>query len=520
MDNRGVIWARVSSEEQKGGYSLDAQERLLTDFASAKDINVVRTFRVAESASTSTKRKEFKACLSFVEKERIPFLIAEKVDRVTRNLHDLARIYELMTKGLTVSFVREGMNVDEASDPSVHLTFNIIASVAAYIAKNIGREARKGMKEKVEQGGTPFKCPVGYLPVPDPSDPQGKRRTVIVDPERAPLILWSFREYAKGRYSAETLVRELNRKGLTTRPDPKNPARPITRPTLSKILINPYYYGDVNWSGDTYEGKHTPLITKQLFDQVQVRLAEKTTYAHPASKKWFPFKGFLRCGYCGMSITAEEQQGKGGKGRWVYYHCSDGRKVKDPDWYQKKFGQKRCIQPYLKQVDVDEMISKELGEIIINEKMAAEMRRRLKQSRVERTSDEARELQRLLSEQTKQKNRIDGWMDALGDRTMSKEEYNKKKAAAEATVASLQIEIDRLRQVNDKYREQGAQVIELMSGFKKLYEAADLDGKARYLNVVLDKIILKGDDTWFAWSPPFDTLFAIGPLINSEIKGE
>ncbi len=520
MDNRAVIWARVSSEEQKGGYSLDAQERLLQDFAVSRDLNVVRTFRVTESASTSTKRKEFKACLGFVERERIPVLIAEKVDRVTRNLHDLARIYELMTKGLTVSFVREGMNVEEASDPSVHLTFNIIAAVAAYIAKNIGREARKGMKEKVEQGGTPFKCPVGYLPVPDPNDPTGKRRTVIIDPERAPLITWAFKEYAKGRYSAETLVRELNHRGLTTRPDEKNPARPITRPTLSKILINRYYYGAVNWAGDTYEGKHKALITKQLFDQVQARLAEKTTYAHPAAKKWFPFRGFLRCGYCGMSITAEEQQGKGGKGRWVYYHCSDGRKVKDPDWYQKKFGQKRCIQPYLKQLDVDEMIAKELGELMINETMAAEMRRRLKQSRVERTSDEAKELQRLLSEQTKQKNRIDAWAEALGDRTMSHEEYTKKVNGAKAAIASAQVEINRLRQVNDKYREQGAQVIELMSGFKKLYEAADFDGKARYLNVVLDKIILKGDETWFAWNPPFDTLFAIAPLINSETKGE
>ena len=517
MDNRGVIWARVSSEEQKGGYSLDAQERLLQDFATAKAINVVQVFKVAESASTATKRKEFKACLDFVEKERIPFLIAEKVDRVTRNLHDLARIYDMMTRGLTVNFVREGMNVEEASDPSVHLTFNIIAAVAAYIAKNIGREARKGMLEKVQQGGIPYKCPIGYLPVVDPADPKGKRRTVIIDPDRAPLVVWAFKEYAKGRHSLGTLAAELNRKGLTTRPaPPKTPARPITTSTLAKMFDNHVYYGEVPWSGGVYKGKHEQLITKQLFDQARSRLAEKTTYSKPGAQKYFPFKPFLKCGYCGMSITAEDKLG----GKYVYYHCSDGHLVKAPDWYQKKFGQKRCIQPHHTQADVDRMIAEALGEVTINKEMAAEMRQRLKASHAEHSSGEARELHRLQAEQSRQTNRIDVMQDNLFDGTITKAEYTKKKGEAVAMIASLQAEIDRLRQVNLDYKAQGAQVIELMTGFKKVYEAADLDGKVRILNVVLDKVILKGDNTWFAWSPPFDTLFTLGSFINQEGKGE
>jgi len=354
VDNRAVVWARVSSEEQRGGYSLDAQERLLREFASEKNLNVVRVFRVAESASTSAKRKEFKACLNFVEKERIPFLIAEKVDRITCNLNDLARIHELMNKrSLTVMFMREAIEMDGKSDPSTFLTFNLIGVVASYIAQNIGREARKGMKEKVEQGGMPFKCPIGYLPVPDTTDSNGKRRTVVIDPERAPLVRWAFEEYAKGHHSLSTLTAEFNRKGLTTRPNPNNDAHPILLPTLNKILTNRFYYGVVVWNGDEYKGTHEPLITRELFDEVRVRLKERRTYIKPAAKKSFPFRGFLRCGYCGMSITAEEQQGKNGKGRYVYYHCSNGRRVKDPDWYQKKFSQNHCTQPYHKEEDIE-----------------------------------------------------------------------------------------------------------------------------------------------------------------------
>ncbi len=522
MDKRGVIWARVSSEEQKGGYSLDAQERLLKDFAKNKGIEVVKggIFRVAEQASTAAKRKEFQRMLALIQKEHIPFLVAEKTDRIVRNLADPAALNDLMNKGLTVHLVRESLDMDKDSPPHVGLTFGIMCAVAAYIAKLIGREARKGMKEKAEQGGLPYKCPVGYLPVQDPSDPKGKKRTVVKDPERAPLVAWAFEQYAKGRHSLETLSAELNRKGLTTRPSATTPARPISVPTLAKVLRNRFYYGDVLWSGGLYEGKHEPLISRELFDQVQLALTEKTRYIKPAAKKWFPFKAFLKCGYCGCQITAEEQQGKGGKGRWIYYHCSYGRRVKDPNWYQKHFGRKWCKQPRYPQRIIDQMIRKELGTLAINEDMAVKIRQRLKQTHAKETEAERRELQRLQSEQTKLTNRLDAMQNYLYDGTITKEEYLKKKSEALSALTSVQAELDRLTHTNLAYKEQGARIIEMMQGFKSVYEAADWQGKAKILNVVLDRIILKGDDTFFQWTPQFGTLFTLAPIINKKAKGE
>jgi hypothetical protein len=182
----------------------------------------------------------------------------------------------------------------------------------------------------------------------------------------------------------------------------------------------------------------------------------------------------------------------------------------------KKFGQKRCVQPHLTQEQVEHMIGEAIGDITINKTMAAEMRKRLKSSHAEHSSTEVCEVSRLQAEQSRQKHRIDVMQDNLFDGTISKDEYKKKKAEAVAMIASLQLEIDRLRQVNLDYKEQGAQVIELMAGFKKVFEAADLDGKVRILNVVLDKVILKGDETWFNWNPPFDQLL----FINQERKGE
>ncbi len=177
----GVIWCRVSSEEQRSGFSLDAQERMLTEFARQRGVDVVRVFRVSESASTAAKRREFLAMLAYIEKEGINALVVEKVDRLTRNVADFARIDAMMKKGLTVSFAREGTVLDGTSDPSFHLTFGIMAVVATFFASNLGREAKKGMNEKARQGGLPYMCPIGYEPIADPDDPSVNGRA-IMDP--------------------------------------------------------------------------------------------------------------------------------------------------------------------------------------------------------------------------------------------------------------------------------------------------------------------------------------------------
>lgn len=69
------------------------------------------------------------------------------------------------------------------------------------------------------------------------------------------------------------------------------------------MLKNPYYYGDFEYpkdSGKWYKGKHEPLITKELFEEVRKALVV------PAKPKWgakkFPFKGFIKCYSCGSSL--------------------------------------------------------------------------------------------------------------------------------------------------------------------------------------------------------------------------
>ena len=58
--NTTIILARVSSKAQEDeGYSLDSQLKLLQNYCDSKDLDVVKIFKIAETASKEQSRKVF-----------------------------------------------------------------------------------------------------------------------------------------------------------------------------------------------------------------------------------------------------------------------------------------------------------------------------------------------------------------------------------------------------------------------------------------------------------------------------
>lgn len=95
---QAILWARVSTKEQaEEGYSLDAQIKLLRDYADKNTLKIVKEFIVPESASGRQERKEFKKMLDYLENHQsIRHLICEKVDRITRNFKDASKLDDWM----------------------------------------------------------------------------------------------------------------------------------------------------------------------------------------------------------------------------------------------------------------------------------------------------------------------------------------------------------------------------------------------------------------------------------------
>lgn len=95
----------------------------------------------------------------------------------------------------------------------------------------------------------------------------------------------------------------------------------LTLSNVYMILQNHFYYGTFEYpkdSGNWYRGKHEPLITKELFDQVQEQITRSVIRTE---NKEFAFTKLMICGLCSSGITPDEKfkkQKDGSVHRHVY----------------------------------------------------------------------------------------------------------------------------------------------------------------------------------------------------------
>jgi len=101
------------------------------------------------------------------------------------------------------------------------------------------------------------------------------------------------------------------------------------------MLTNPFYYGHFRYAGEVYEGKHTPIMSKKLFDTVQSVL-EQRGHKRKGANAPQALCSLLTCGACNMAITAEKkikQQKNGHIHEYTYYRCT------------RKSKMMKCVEP-------------------------------------------------------------------------------------------------------------------------------------------------------------------------------
>ena len=155
-----------------------------------------------------------------------------------------------------VKLVSTSESIDES--PSEMLLHGIMASIAEFYSRNLATEVIKGMTSKVKSGGTVGKAPLGYKNIRRVDELGREERLVVLDEERAPLLRL-FEKYATGDWTVSELAEKLAMQGLTTRPTPKIPSKPIEGKILNNALTNPFYKGTVVFRDKYYQGKHEPI---------------------------------------------------------------------------------------------------------------------------------------------------------------------------------------------------------------------------------------------------------------------
>ncbi len=297
---KAVILARVSSKTQEDeGYSLDSQVKLLQSYCESKGLIVAKSFKLAESASKSSQRRIFKEVLIFIEENGIKHLIIEKVDRHVRNLQDAVETHDwlMADENKQVHFVKDSLVMHKNSRSQEWLNWGIRVVMAKNYIDNLREEAMKGSTEKLAQGWLPAPPPPGYMTITENS-----KRIHVPDPATEGIMKRLLRLYLEPSHSLRTIAEEMDRRGIRTRK-----GRPYSKSCVQKMLMNPFYIGINHYSGKEYPGAQTPLISSELFEQIQQKLHNKKPTIY---KKHNPtFKNIIRCEHCDGVVTWQKQKG-------------------------------------------------------------------------------------------------------------------------------------------------------------------------------------------------------------------
>lgn len=277
-----VIYVRVSSEEQSEGFSIPAQIELLVDYARRNSMRIVRIFEEAQSAKDSG-RAEFNRMLHYLKTHTdVNTILVEKTDRLYRNFKDYAAIDD---NKYCIHLVKEGEILSKDSTSHQKLVHGLKVLLAKNFIDNLREETYKGRKKKASEGYIISATPYGYKKVDS--------KTSVIIPEQAQFIRAAFQYYLEEGSLGKTAERLWKDKIIYR---PTNPR--IGRGNLYRILTTVTVAGYVQFEGELYPAKHEAIISKELFDKVQIVLKKERYY-----KRDYLFVNFIKCARCGGSIV-------------------------------------------------------------------------------------------------------------------------------------------------------------------------------------------------------------------------
>jgi len=473
-----VLYARVSSQDQeREGYSISAQQKLLRCYAVSNHLTILQEFVDVETAKQAG-RTGFGEMIAFLRQyhETCRVLLVEKTDRLYRNLKDWVTLEDL---DLDIHFVKENVVLSAGSRSSEKFMHGIKVLMAKNYIDNLSEETRKGMLEKAEQGIWPSFTPLGYRNVVGPDG----RKIIEPDPELAPLITRIFEWYATGQYALRDVMRMARAAGLRF---PRSRAC-VTSTTIHRILRNRIYTGDFDWNGKTYRGIHQPLVSRELWECVQQVLAQRNASKGRRSKRDFAFSRLIKCGHCGCSLVGEIKQG-----RYVYYHCTG---------YKGK-----CPERYVREEVLEERFATLLQRLHFDEDVLVWVTEALRQSHDDekRFHDEA--LARLQAEYGKLQNRLDAmYLDKLDGR-IDAGFYDLKSAEWQAEQTRLLRLMEEHQSANHSYLADGVRLLDLARRAGELFRSQPASSKRRLLDFLLSNSVWMRGELRSTFRQPFDLI--------------
>ena len=252
-------------------------------------------------------RPRFQRLVALLASGKFKGVICLCWDRLSRNPHDDAVAKYLHDRGVDIRFVLA--TYDNSSSGALHMAIDGV--FASFYSRNVSEKVTLAIAKLRLEGKRLGKAPIGYLNRGSGNKP--------LDRERAPVVKKLFELYATGEWSIAQLAQWAKKQGLTSQgklrkkisPEGEK-ANPVLPRTIELLLHNPFYAGFLRHDGVEYPAVHKALISRELFDQVQLVHRKRTTSVHYAEELPYCYRGLIRCS-CGRSYSPYLQKS------YVYY---------------------------------------------------------------------------------------------------------------------------------------------------------------------------------------------------------
>ena len=332
------IYTRVSTAAQTEGYSLEAQQERLREYADYKNLEIAGEYCDAgKSGKSIVGRPAFLQMLDDIssEKDNISFVLVFKLSRFGRNAADILKSLQLL-EDYEVDLICVEDAID-SSTPGGKLTLTILSAVAEIERENINVQFMAGKMQKILNGGWHGgPAPYGYRSV---------NKELVVEPEEAEIVKLIFDRYIQDDGTLNGVAIWLNNNGYSR--ISKGEVKPFTYDFIVNVLDNPTYHGKINYFRRTnikgirknpkdaveVDGIHEAIIDEDLWQQAREKREASSGRQEKVDEpdRVSLLSGLIKCPACGNGLIATKNKhvnkNRGGHYKTIhYYSCRYYRK--------------------------------------------------------------------------------------------------------------------------------------------------------------------------------------------------
>jgi site-specific DNA recombinase len=274
---RCAVYTRKSTEDglDQEFNSLDAQYEACAAYALSQRhegwVLVDDRYDDGGFSGGNMQRPGLKRLLADVAAGKVDIILVYKIDRLTRNLADFAKIVEVLD-GAKASFVSITQSFNTTTSMG-RLTLNMLLSFAQFEREVTGERIRDKIAASKRKGlwmGGPV--PLGY---------EVDNRKLVPHLTEADLVRRIMQRYLE-LGSVVELADELNAQGYRTKVQrrasgPHRGGCIFRRGTLYHLLSNRIYIGQLAHKGDWFDAEHEAIVPQWLWDAVQAKLKDSAS---------------------------------------------------------------------------------------------------------------------------------------------------------------------------------------------------------------------------------------------------